>query len=94
MLAKGLQNVADLTAALDRMFGDTPEGEAPKVLTLCTVHRSKGREWERVYILGRNRFMPSRWARKAWQMEQEDNLQYVAVTRAKRELINVRVEQV
>jgi ATP-dependent exoDNAse (exonuclease V) beta subunit len=30
--------------------------------------------------------MPSKYARQAWQLEQETNLQYVAVTRAKSEL--------
>ncbi len=35
--------------------------------------------------------MPSQWAKKDWEIEQEDNLAYVAVTRAKRELIEVMV---
>jgi ATP-dependent exoDNAse (exonuclease V) beta subunit len=33
--------------------------------------------------------MPSPFARQQWQMDQEVNLMYVAVTRAKAELIEV-----
>lgn len=51
------------------------------ILTLATVHKSKGREWPRVYILDRH-LMPSKWARQAWQHQQEANLIYVAYTRA------------
>lgn len=85
--------VADLAGFVDRIFGDTPEGAPQQMLTLCTVHKSKGREWDRVYLLGRNLYMPSKWARKDWQLDQEDNLCYVAVTRAKQELVEVIVEK-
>jgi superfamily I DNA/RNA helicase len=37
--------------------------------------------------------MPSKWARKDWQLQQEDNLQYVAVTRAKSTLVEVSVTE-
>lgn len=49
---------------------------------LGTVHRSKGHEWDRVFILDPH-LMPSSYARLAWQRQQEINLQYVAITRAK-----------
>lgn len=84
-------NVSDLIGFIKSIFGDTPEGEKPRVLTLCTVHKSKGREWKRVYLLGRRKYMPSKFARKEWQIEQERNLMYVAVTRAMSELIEVEV---
>ena len=84
-------NNGTLGLALDKLFGDTPDGERPKNLTLSTVHKAKGREWGRVYLLGRNKFMPSKWARQPWQQVQERNLIYVAVTRAKRELVEVEV---
>lgn len=79
----------DLKAAIDRLFGDTPEGQRPQTLTLSTVHKAKGREWNRVYLLGRDRYMPSKFARQEWQLQQEINLIYVAVTRAKQTLIEV-----
>ena len=89
--AKKKNSVDDVVTEITNMFGNTPEGERPKVLTLSTVHKSKGREWERVYIYGRARYMPSPYAKKDWQMEQETNLEYVAITRALHELIDVSV---
>lgn len=82
---------ADVINLINRMFEDTTEGEKPKCLTMSTVHKSKGREWPRVFLLGRNRYMPSKFARQQWEKEQEVNLMYVAVTRAQKELIEVSV---
>ena len=60
----------------------TPEN----VLTLSSVHKAKGLEAPRVFIL--NYFlMPSKWAKKSWEQIQEKNIQYVAITRAKRDLV-------
>ena len=82
-------SLSAVEASINSLFSDTDEGKPAKTLTLCTVHRSKGREWNRVYLWDRPAYMPSRFARQAWQMEQEENLIYVAVTRAKAELIEV-----
>lgn len=89
LISDGKLDVLDLVQFVRGLFGDTPEGEKPKVLTLSTVHKSKGREWDRVYVLGRSELMPSKYAKQPWQLEQERNLEYVAVTRAKRELVDV-----
>ncbi len=94
LLEEGKTRVSDLIAFIDGMFATTKEGEKPKCLTLATVHKSKGREWNRVFILGQAKYMPSKWARKDWQMEQERNLMYVATTRAQRELIDIIVPEV
>lgn len=56
------------------------------VATLCTVHKAKGLEWDRVYIL-RPDLMPHPMARKDWEREQERNLEYVAITRAREALV-------
>lgn len=88
---KPTDSVDEVVSVILSLFGDTPEGQAPKNLTLCTAHRSKGREWDRVYLLGRNKYMPSRFARQDWQVLQEKNLCYVSVTRSKNELIEVIV---
>lgn len=88
LLGEGLTSVTDLTRHIRSLFGDTPDDEAPKVFTLSTIHKAKGREWDRVYFLHRE-LLPSRYAKQAWQLEQEANLEYVAITRAKRELIYV-----
>lgn len=91
--AKNIQTVDGLVAEIESMFGDTPPGQPANVLTLSTCHKSKGREWPRVFILGRKRFMPSPYARKPWQQLQEANLEYVAITRSKQELVDVIVEK-
>ena len=65
-----------------RLDGDSPAGS---LLTLATVHKAKGLEWNTVAIL-RPDLMPGR-ARQDWQTEQEINLMYVAATRAKRTLL-------
>lgn len=85
-------NVADLVAKIDEMFEDTPENENPKTkIILMTMHRSKGLEFKRVFLYGRNKFCPSRYARQAWQIAQEHNLEYVGITRAIETLIDVNV---
>ena len=86
VIAEGCPDVACVHKKIEDLFqDDTP------TLTLSTVHKSKGREWNRVFLLGANLYMPSKYARQAWQLEQEDNLLYVAYTRAKRELVMARV---
>ena len=89
--ASGKSRVSDLTDRINTMFGDTEAGQRPRVLTLSSCHKMKGREFKRVYILGRDRYMPSRWAKQPHEIKQENNLQYVAVTRAMQELVDVVV---
>jgi superfamily I DNA/RNA helicase len=66
------------------MFGETSGG----VVTLSTIHKAKGLEAERVFILDAWR-LPSFYAKLPHQLEQEYNLLYVAITRAQRELYYV-----
>jgi superfamily I DNA/RNA helicase len=57
---------------------------------LSTVHKAKGLEAERVFIL-RPEKLPLVWrGQQAWEMEQEMNLKYVAITRSLDELVYVR----
>lgn len=79
--------VADIQAHVEKLFSDTDD-EAPKNLTLITVHRSKGLEFDRVFGYGVRKFMPSPYAKQDWQKVQEENLEYVLKTRA----INTYVE--
>jgi DNA helicase-2/ATP-dependent DNA helicase PcrA len=76
---------------LSVLFGDTTPGQPSPSLTLATIHKSKGREWDRVWIWGANKYQPSRFAKKDWQKQQETNLRYVSITRAKKELVEVIV---
>jgi superfamily I DNA/RNA helicase len=82
-------NVNDLVNEIYSMFGDEKEMAEKHLLTLMTAHRSKGLEWNRVFILGRSTLMPSPYAKKAWEQQQERNIEYVAITRAKQELVDV-----
>jgi superfamily I DNA/RNA helicase len=83
-----MSTVEELRDRIRRMFKDGEDEDKP-TLTLATVHKSKGREWDRVFVLGRNAYMPSPFARQEWQQQQERNLIYVAYTRAKSELVLV-----
>ncbi len=74
--------VDEVIQSIETLFDDKRRG----LLTLSTVHKAKGLEWHRVFILDRG-LMPSKWAKQPWQQGQEKNLQYVAVTRAKRDLV-------
>ena len=81
------KSVQDLVRYIDYLFGDSLK----RALRLCTGHRSKGREWKRVFLVGRGRYMPSPWAKTDKALLQENNLAYVMVTRAKEALVEVDV---
>ena len=79
--------IDEAVARINNLFGE----DVKNVLVLSSIHKSKGREWETVFWLDRQGTCPSKWARQAWQQEQEVNLQYVAATRAKSNLIDILV---
>jgi DNA helicase-2/ATP-dependent DNA helicase PcrA len=76
------RSLAGLAAALDKLFGDN----ITERLTLSTVHKAKGREWPQVAIL-KPELMPAPWADTDWEEQQEENVMYVAWTRARAVLI-------
>lgn len=55
-------------------------------ISLSTVHRAKGLENDRVFIIRPDKLPLTRKGMTPAQRQQEDNLKYVAVTRAKKEL--------
>ena len=75
-----------LLAKIELTFTDEPNTSR---LTLSTVHKAKGLEFETVFILDFDKYMPSKWAAQDWQKVQERNLIYVAVTRAKNKLVYI-----
>jgi superfamily I DNA/RNA helicase len=94
VIAKGLKRgakVAHLVDKIAELFQDTPDGESAKTVTLISAHRSKGLEADRVFGLGVEKFMPSKYAKTEWQLEQEANLEYVLYTRAIKEYVGVIV---
>jgi hypothetical protein len=68
-----------------------PKKPYPKgVFRISTIHKAKGLEADTVIVWGWN-LMPSEWATQQWEIRQEENMAYVAVTRSKRllELVNI-----
>ena len=72
-------------------FG-TFSGEKERVdsIVLCTIHKAKGLESEIVYVLNEN-LIPSPMARSEQQLKQEQNLKYVARTRATEEMFYLNI---
>lgn len=80
----------DLKHLILNMFSDSEAGKVrTDILTLSSIHKSKGLEWKNVYVLGFNQLIPSRYATLDWMLEQESNLKYVAITRAMEKLVYV-----
>lgn len=80
ILAEGLTSARDLHDRIENVFAESADG-----VCLSTIHKAKGLEANNVYILCRT-LMPSRLATQDWEKEQEQNLMYVAYTRAKYKL--------
>lgn len=77
-LADGARNLHEIEDRIDALFTDNGLGAAG-IVTCSSVHRSKGLEAERVFILAET-------LRDSADIE-ELNIRYVAITRAKRELV-------
>jgi len=78
MLSKNADKPSDLISKIDLIFSDNnKEG-----IILSTIHKSKGLEADNVFII-HPELMPSKFAEQDWEIEQEENLRYVAYTRAK-----------
>lgn len=77
-----LQEVSGAQAAsqlLKEIFSDSPQ---PGDWVLSTIHKAKGKEFQKVFLID--------WTPKGeqgWMKEEERNLKYVGVTRAREELI-------
>lgn len=88
-LVEVIQNSKSIQQArnyLETMFDDSDETNA---VQLTSVHKAKGLEASRVYVLEPSN-MPLNFAnQQAWEAEQERNIMYVAFTRAIDELVFV-----
>ena len=82
ILAEDQTSVSEMMDLIENMFSAHP---SERQVTICTVHKAKGLEADRVTILNPH-LMPHPMAKKAWAREQEKNIKYVAVTRAKKSL--------
>lgn len=80
-----VRSADDLIAEIERLFND----DQPDIV-LSTVHKSKGLENDRIFVLYPEK-LPLIWeGQQDWEFTQEQNLRYVALTRAKRAMIFVR----
>ena len=88
-----VEDAGRLRAALKALF-ENSDGQ----VTLATIHRSKGLEWDAVLHLDPWR-IPSKWAKEAArygdtvQLEQEWNLLYVCETRTKDLLLEANIKE-
>ncbi|NJM00628.1 MAG: ATP-binding domain-containing protein, partial [Synechococcaceae cyanobacterium SM2_3_2] len=81
------QRFDDFCRRIERLFDD----EAPLTshVILATIHRAKGDEADRVFLLKTDSMPATFLAEKDWQIQQEHNLLYVALTRSKGSLFLV-----
>ena len=78
------ETLDEMKTAIQDLFSDERN-----VVILSTVHRAKGLEADNVYLLEEH-LMPHPRASRPYEIEQEWNLRYVALTRAKEALYFVR----
>lgn len=79
-LPENERTIPELIRIIENLFRNKADA-----VVLATVHKAKGLESDTVFWL--NYDYVSKWARQPWQKQQEKNLQYVASTRAKSELV-------
>jgi superfamily I DNA/RNA helicase len=82
-IVESCSSVADVLVCIDNLFDEREVG-----ICLSTVHRAKGLEADAVFIAGPE-LLPAPWAKSDTEKEQERNLAYVAVTRARHRLVRV-----
>ncbi len=81
ILGNGTTDATYLKDRIGKIFSDdTSDG-----VCLSTVHKAKGLEADNIFILCPS-LMPSPLAKKDWEIEAEENIQYVAWSRAKKTL--------
>ena len=85
-----IKDTTQLKSYINRLFTDD---KVENAITLSTAHKSKGLEANRVLILLPNK-LPLKWPHQLdWQIKQELNLKYVALTRARKELVFIDMEE-
>lgn len=79
ILSNNLTTTQELKDKINECFVNN---ESTDGIELSTVHKAKGLEADNVYIAC-SYLMPSKSAKKDWEIRQENNLMYVAYTRAR-----------
>ncbi len=90
LLGEKCSDVGELLMLIDTIFSDEKEErDNSKKIRLMTIHKSKGLEADNVFVIERydgKKLIPSQYAVTADQLKQEENLKFVAYTRAKKKL--------
>jgi DNA helicase-2/ATP-dependent DNA helicase PcrA len=87
-LSRRYEKWKDVCPTLDDIIRNVKEFISinKSAIKLSTIHRSKGLENDRVFILNYDELPYERLVQNEWQKIQELNLKYVAITRVKSEL--------
>jgi DNA helicase-2/ATP-dependent DNA helicase PcrA len=80
-LSDDLETTSELLSRLQELFSDN---DLENTITCSTVHRAKGLESDRVYILKASLYTKAGELREG---REEENIRYVAITRSKRSLV-------
>lgn len=91
LLIRKTNDPGNLSATIKEIFRDDVEA-----VKLMTIHRSKGLENDRVFVVDNfngKRTIPSSYASQGWELIQERNLLFVAITRSKKELIYINIDE-
>jgi superfamily I DNA/RNA helicase len=91
-----IKTVTDLLGVIDQMFTSAAEEKtavSDSRVTLSTIHKIKGAEADTVFILDSHLINPP-WVRNDWQFVQEENLRFVAITRAKTRLVFINSDRI
>ena len=90
IISEGLDTVDHLVKRIKSLFSDGDElGQRKRKVILSSVHRAKGLEAHTVYIVEPEK-MPHPMAQLEWEIEQEYNIKYVAMTRSMDTLIFIK----
>jgi DNA helicase-2/ATP-dependent DNA helicase PcrA len=81
-VAQDARSVSDIESKIYSLFQDSDSKGAKPAVVLSSVHKAKGLEWSRVFLLQAT-FKPGR-------SEEESNIYYVALTRSKKHLTFVQ----
>lgn len=84
--------VSKVLAYMLRVSSDNDDARE-KMITLSTIHKAKGLEWDVVWWFGFDALHPSKFAVTAEEKQQERNLEYVAGTRSRGPVYLVPLEK-
>lgn len=85
VMAERCKYAMEIYRIIDSFFIDSEDETDPNAVILCSGHRSKGLEFERVFII-RDDLMPHPNAKSEEDLRQEENIRYVTYTRAMHEM--------